>query len=91
MLPSGWIPCGFPPAFCYFHLDIGVRLWYCCDMLKLSKTHTLYEVWSEWKAASVYVDHKPTTKEVDQIWKEQWPNTPERPKVFKEKQVYTAA
>lgn len=59
-------------------------------MLKLSKTHTLYEVWSEWAAESVYVDHKPTKEDVDQIWKENWPNAPTRPKVFKEKHVYVS-
>ena len=58
-------------------------------MLKLSKHHTLYEVWSEWASESVYVDRKPTKAEVDQIWKENWPKTPDRPKVFKEKLLYT--
>lgn len=60
-------------------------------MLKRTTKHTIYEVWSEWAAESVYVDHKPTKEEVDQIWKDNWPKTPDRPKVFKEKHVYTRA
>ena len=60
-------------------------------MLKLSKNHTFYEVWSEDAAESVYVDHKPTKADVDQIWIENWPSAKTRPKVFKEKHVYIAA
>jgi hypothetical protein len=33
-------------------------------MLKLSKKHEIYEVWNEWAAESVFVDHKPTKAEV---------------------------
>jgi hypothetical protein len=57
-------------------------------MLKQTKNHTLYEVWSEDAAKSVYVVRKPTKAEVDQIWKENWPNTNRRPQVFKEAHVY---
>lgn len=41
-------------------------------MLKLTKTHTFYEVWNEWAAESVYVDHKPTKAEVEFIVKKEW-------------------
>lgn len=58
-------------------------------MLKRLKKHTLYEVWSEDAIESVYVDHEPTTEEVEQLWKENWPNTPSMPKVFKEQHFYT--
>ncbi len=58
-------------------------------MLKRTKKHTLYEVWSEDAAESVYVDRKPTREEVDALWKENWPNTHIRPQVFKEAHVYT--
>ena len=58
-------------------------------MLKRTRKHTLYEVWSEDAAESVYVDRKPTKDEVDQLWKENWPNTAHRPQVFKEAHVYT--
>jgi len=33
-------------------------------MLKKLKHHTIYEVWNEWAAESVFVDHKPTKKEL---------------------------
>lgn len=58
-------------------------------MLKRTKKHTIYEVWSEDAAESVYVDRRPTKKEVDQLWDENWPNTLHRPQVFKEAHVYT--
>lgn len=58
-------------------------------MLKQTKNHTLYEVWSEDAAESVYVDHKPTTEEIEQLWTENWPNTSHMPQVFKEAHVYT--
>lgn len=60
-------------------------------MLKRLKKHSLYEVWSEDAAESVYVDHKPTEDEIDELWEENWPNTASRPKVFKEKHFYTSA
>lgn len=58
-------------------------------MLKQTRKHTLHEIWSEDAAESVYVDRKPTKVEVDQIWKENWPNTNSRPQVFKELHFYT--
>jgi hypothetical protein len=60
-------------------------------MLKRTRRHTFYEVWSEDAAESVYVDHEPTTEEVEQLWKEHWPRTSHMPQVFKEKHVYTYA
>lgn len=41
-------------------------------MLKLTKKHTFYEVWCEWTAESVYIDHKPTKAEVECIVKKEW-------------------
>ena len=41
-------------------------------MLKLTKTHTLYEVWNEWAAESVFVDHKPTKDEVAFLVRKAW-------------------
>jgi hypothetical protein len=58
-------------------------------MLKQTKKHTFYEVWSEDAAESVYVDRRPTADEVVQIWNENWPNTNHKPQVFKEAHVYT--
>ena len=58
-------------------------------MLKRTKKHTLYEVWSEWAADSVFVDRKPTNAEVIAIWKDRWPKTPKKPEVFKLDPVYT--
>ena len=58
-------------------------------MLKQTKKHNLYEVWSEWAAESVFVDRKPTRKEVTALWKENWPHTPKRPEVIKLEHVYT--
>lgn len=58
-------------------------------MLFLTSDHSIYEIWSEDAAESVYVDHEPTADEVDQVWREQWPNTKKKPTVFKELRVYT--
>ena len=38
-------------------------------MLKLTKNHTIYEVWNEWAGESVYVDHKPTAEELKELVK----------------------
>jgi len=38
-------------------------------MLKLSKNHKIYEVWNEWAAESVFVDHKPSIVEVEELTK----------------------
>lgn len=57
-------------------------------MLKRITNHQIYEVWSEWEAESVFVDHKPSRKEVYYLWKTIWPNTPGSPLVFKLKPLY---
>ena len=44
-------------------------------MLKLSKNHEVYEVWNEWVAESVFVDHKPTKDEVEQLVNLNWPDS----------------
>lgn len=38
-------------------------------MLKLSKKHEVYEVWNEWAAESVFVDHKPNADEIKELVK----------------------
>lgn len=38
-------------------------------MLKLSKKHEIYEVWNEFAAESVFVDHKPTLDELKELVK----------------------
>lgn len=38
-------------------------------MLKLSKKHNVYEVWNEWAAESVFVDHKPSVEEIVELVK----------------------
>ena len=44
-------------------------------MLKLSKKHEIYEVWNEWAAESVFIDHKPSRAEVKElIEKNEWFN-----------------
>ena len=58
-------------------------------MLKRTTKHEFYEVWSEDAAESVFVDHKPTHEEVTCLWKENWPGTHFRPKLFKLKPFYT--
>lgn len=42
-------------------------------MIKPVKTHTIYEVWNEWAAESVYFTHKPSKKDVREVVdKEGW-------------------
>lgn len=42
-------------------------------MLKLSRNHQVYEVWNEWAAESVFVDHKPSKAEIKElVEKNQW-------------------
>jgi len=41
-------------------------------MIKLTKKHTIYEVFNEWAAESVFCLHKPTQKEVEQIVAKEW-------------------
>ena len=35
--------------------------------MKLSKKHNIYEIWNEYIAESVFIDHKPTKEEVRTI------------------------
>ena len=41
-------------------------------MIKHLTKHTIYEVWNEYAAESVYCDHKPTKEEIKEICLEQW-------------------
>ena len=41
-------------------------------MLKLTKNHTIYEVYNEWAAESVYIDHRPTKAELEFLIKKEW-------------------
>ena len=42
-------------------------------MLKLSRNHRIYEVWNEWAAESVFVDHKPSKAEIRElVEKNEW-------------------
>ncbi len=45
-------------------------------MLKLSKNHTIYEVWNEWASESVFINHRPSKNEVLQlIFVKKWTTT----------------
>jgi sporulation-control protein spo0M len=35
--------------------------------MKQSKNHNIYEVWNEWASESIFVDHKPTQKELQEL------------------------
>lgn len=39
--------------------------------MKKLKKHTLYEVYNEWKADSVLIDHKPTEEDIQDLIKSQ--------------------
>jgi len=41
-------------------------------MIKKTKKHTIYEVLNEYTCESVFVDHKPTKKEIIDICNEEW-------------------
>ncbi len=41
-------------------------------MLRLTKNHTIFEVWNEWAAESVYVDHRPTWDELVFLVTKNW-------------------
>jgi hypothetical protein len=42
-------------------------------MIKKTKKHTIYEVWNEYLATSVFIDHKPTKNEFMKIcYEEKW-------------------
>lgn len=63
-------------------------------MIKLSKSHTLYEVWCEHTAESVFVSRKPTKPELEELRRNaDWPEkefdgSPLKLKVFKLKPFY---
>ena len=41
--------------------------------LKKTAKHTIYEVWNEWNATSVFVDHKPSKAEIKElVEKNEW-------------------
>ena len=44
-------------------------------MLKLKTDHEIYEVWCEWTAESVFIDHYPSEEELKEIRLENWPST----------------
>lgn len=54
-------------------------------MLVKTKKHEMWEIWSESAADSVFIysETKPTEADVNQIWKEEWPDTNTRPQVFR--------
>ena len=60
-------------------------------MLKRTAKHQIYEVWSEDAAESVFVDRKPTLREITALWHENWPNTKRGPVLFKLKPFYTTS
>lgn len=41
-------------------------------MIKRLTKHTIYEVWNEYVAESVFVDHKPTKEEIKEIFHKEW-------------------
>ncbi len=65
-------------------------------LLKRTNKHTIYEVWCEWAADSVFVDHKPSKAEMEELRKKNWPGTDQwgiihKLKVFKLANLYTTA
>jgi hypothetical protein len=52
-------------------------------MLKLTTKHTIYEVWCEWTSESVFIDHKPTTNELEYIRITNWSGVDAFGNVFK--------
>lgn len=64
-------------------------------MLKLSKNHNICEVWCEYTAESVFIDHKPTKAELEEIRQKEWPGkdfdgNPFQLKVFELAHFYTS-
>jgi len=49
-------------------LDILLRVWYSPRiMVKRLTKHTIYEIWNEYLAESVFIDHKPTKAEIEAV------------------------
>ena len=44
---------------------------------------TIYEVWCEHTAESVFIDHKPTSAEMEEIRLKEWPGTDQWDDPFK--------
>jgi hypothetical protein len=42
-------------------------------LLKLFTDHDIWEVWCEHTAESVYIDHRPTVEEIEEIRQNNWP------------------
>jgi len=40
--------------------------------MKRITNHTIYEIWNEYTAESVFVDHKPSKEEVEEIKLHMW-------------------
>jgi hypothetical protein len=64
-------------------------------MIKLTRKHNIYEVWCEHAAESVFIDHKPTKKELEEIRIKNWTgtdqyNNPHKLKAFKLQPFYTS-
>ena len=62
--------------------------------MKLTPHHNIWERWCGWAAESVYVDHRPTKEEIEEVCKKNWNGIdPWSPKfdlcVFKLKPFYT--
>lgn len=56
--------------------------------MKRLTNHNIYEVWNEWAARSVFVDHKPTMDELMYIVdKECWCNDPAQALQFIKKHI----
>jgi len=51
-------------------------------LLKLYTDHDIWEVWCEHTAESVYVDHRPSAEEIEEIRKKNWPGEDQWGNVF---------
>lgn len=62
-------------------------------MLKLSNNHDIWEVWCEYAAESVFIDHKPNKEELEDIqqknWDRYWNVAGTKLKIYKLKPFYT--
>jgi tRNA(Ile2) C34 agmatinyltransferase TiaS len=62
--------------------------------LKLKTDHDIWEVWCEHTGETVYVDHRPTVEEIEEIRQKNWPGNdrwgmPFDIRIFKLKPFYT--
>lgn len=63
-------------------------------LLKRTSKHNIWEVWCEYTAESVYVDHRPIVSELEEIRRKNWPGSDRRGypyelKVYKLTPFYT--